>query len=379
MRILYGMAGEGNGHATRSKTVIDHLQRGGHRVLVAASKQAYEYFRKHPAFGGTDSPRYPIVEIRGYEIRYQGDGMDLPGTIGLNLATMPTRLQDNWAAAKRIDHFKPQAVITDLEPFAYYYAKMNGLPLISIDNHQAMPRCVHPTKVIDTNPVGFGLISTFVSVLMPNCDHYIVTTFAPQTISPAIRDTTTLVPPILRENILQVADLSRRKQESPHVLVYQTTKGGAAQVFRTLQAVPQHFIVYGMKNSEEASSIQGNCLVKSFNEKEFINDLATSHAIVSNGGYSLLSEAVALQKPVFSVPMKHHAEQIFNASYIHELGYGQNSPTFDVNSLTNFLRQSSRFAARLRSIPQHDNNARLYAILDRFFPPTRGISVEGRS
>lgn len=356
MRILYGVAGEGNGHATRSKTVIEHLQRSGHVVLVAGSKQAYRFLR----------PTFPTVEIRGLQIKYRDGGMDLPGSIAFNLAAAPTLLRDNLQAAHRIDRFAPQAVVTDLEPFAYYYAKANNLPVVSIDNHQAMPRCVHAPQVIDTNPAGFGLVSTFVSALMPKCDHYIVSTFAPSPIRSNLHGSTLLVPPILREDILQASRIIR-PSVAPHVLVYQTDNGGSAQVFNALHAVPQHFIVYGMKTAGEPAEIRRNCTVKSFNEREFVQDLAASHAVVSNGGYSLLSEAVALQKPVFSVPMKHHAEQIFNASCIEHLGYGVNASVFDASSLIAFLRESPRFAERLHSIPQHDNNARLYNALNRLF------------
>src|SRR6266480_3864517 len=37
MRILYGVVGEGMGHATRSKVVIEHLLERGHKVKVVVS------------------------------------------------------------------------------------------------------------------------------------------------------------------------------------------------------------------------------------------------------------------------------------------------------------------------------------------------------
>lgn len=42
MRILYGVAGEGMGHATRSRVVIDHLTRH-HEVEVVVSGRAHDY------------------------------------------------------------------------------------------------------------------------------------------------------------------------------------------------------------------------------------------------------------------------------------------------------------------------------------------------
>lgn len=354
MRIFYGVAGEGNGHYTRSKTVIEHLQRSGHTVLVGASKQAFRFLHK----------RVPTVQIRGLQIKYQDGGMNIPGSIALNIAAAPTMLQDNLAAASQIDRFAPQVTITDLEPFAYYYAKTRGIPVISIDNHQVMPRCVHAKSVIDTNPVGFALVSSFVDNLMPYCDHYVVTSFFRPEISAT---NTTLVSPVLRSEILQASQLAQQRALAPHVLVYQTDKSGAQAMFDTLRKVPQNFVVYGVKSPGETTETRGNCIIKSFDESQFVKDLAESHAVVSNGGYSLLSEAVALQKPIFSVPLQHHAEQIFNASCISQLGYGVNAARFDSEALTDFLRRSYQYKTRLCSLPQHDNNGALYNTLNRLF------------
>ena len=43
---------------------------------------------------------------------------------------------------------------------------------------------------------------------------------------------------------------------------------------------------------------------------------------VANGGLSLIGEAVYLGKPIFSVPVRNQYEQVLNARYLEELGYG---------------------------------------------------------
>lgn len=42
MRILYGVVGEGMGHATRSRVVIEHLLAAGHRLHVVVSGRAFD-------------------------------------------------------------------------------------------------------------------------------------------------------------------------------------------------------------------------------------------------------------------------------------------------------------------------------------------------
>jgi UDP-N-acetylglucosamine:LPS N-acetylglucosamine transferase len=58
--------------------------------------------------------------------------------------------------------------------------------------------------------------------------------------------------------------------------------------------------------------------------------LAKADALVINGGYSAVSEAFALRKPVFVVPVPGHAEQFVNASLVHEMGLGYLATEEDV-------------------------------------------------
>jgi UDP:flavonoid glycosyltransferase YjiC (YdhE family) len=50
--------------------------------------------------------------------------------------------------------------------------------------------------------------------------------------------------------------------------------------------------------------------------------LTQADALVINGGYSAVSEAFVLRKPVFVVPVPGHAEQFVNANLVQELGLG---------------------------------------------------------
>lgn len=59
MVLLYGVVGEGMGHATRSRVVIDHLQAMGHHVRVVASQRAYTFLAARFA----DHPRVEVHEI----------------------------------------------------------------------------------------------------------------------------------------------------------------------------------------------------------------------------------------------------------------------------------------------------------------------------
>ena len=46
MKILYGVTGEGMGHAMRSRVVLEHLVRAGHEIEIIASGRAAAFLGK---------------------------------------------------------------------------------------------------------------------------------------------------------------------------------------------------------------------------------------------------------------------------------------------------------------------------------------------
>ncbi|HTN84050.1 MAG TPA: glycosyltransferase family protein, partial [Sorangium sp.] len=46
MKILYGVVGEGMGHAMRSRVVIEHLLAQGHELEIMASGRATDFLSK---------------------------------------------------------------------------------------------------------------------------------------------------------------------------------------------------------------------------------------------------------------------------------------------------------------------------------------------
>src|SRR5690349_193827 len=65
MRILYGVVGEGMGHAMRSRVVLEHLFASGHEVEIMASGRAAEFLRKAFAARGW------VHRIHGMHIVYE--------------------------------------------------------------------------------------------------------------------------------------------------------------------------------------------------------------------------------------------------------------------------------------------------------------------
>ncbi len=78
-----------------------------------------------------------------------------------------------------------------------------------------------------------------------------------------------------------------------HVFVYQTSISNE-YLFELLKKIDEKFVVYGMNEN----LTDGNLVCKKFNEKEFYQDISSAKAIITNGGFTVISEALYLKKPI---------------------------------------------------------------------------------
>jgi uncharacterized protein (TIGR00661 family) len=341
MRILYGVTGEGMGHATRSKVTCEHLIASGHEVKIVVSGRAHAFLAKS----------FPdVVEIRGLTIKYVDNAMDRDGSVARNLLAAPSLLVANVQAYfDKVVDFHPDAVITDFDSFAYMFAKRHDLPILSIDNQQIIARCKHPESVKRGAEVDYQLTRGFVKAKIPACDHYIITSFFQPPIRKKCQGDTTLVPPILRQVVL---DAKKDATLGKHVIVYQTSTSDDRLIATLNRVEGEEFIVYGLRRN----AVEGNCTIKDFDEEGFVRDLASAKAVVANGGLSLLGEAIYLGKPIYSVPVRHQYEQVMNARYLEDLDYGLAAETIDADLLRLFLAENAKYAARVARHVQDGNN-----------------------
>ncbi len=339
MKLLYGVVGEGMGHATRSRVVLEHLLRAGHELQVVVSGRAFAFLRDRFA----QHARITVTEITGLHMTYEGNSLALARSVAENLGKAPTSLLRNLATWLRMD-FEADAVVSDFESWAFFYGLNHLKPVISIDNMQVIHRCEHPDAI--TEDPQFRLARAAVKAKLPGAHHYLVTTFFRP---PLRKERTTLVPPILRPEIL-----AARREPGKHVLVYQTGTSNEVLI-PELQRLPFEFRLYGMRRNEQC----GNVRLCDFSESGFIEDLRTARAVVAGGGFSLMSEAVHLGVPMFAVPLEGQYEQELNARYLAMLGYGGFAERFDADRIGAFLEGAPECTGY---VPR--DNGELFARLD---------------
>ncbi|WP_210519822.1 glycosyltransferase family protein [Hymenobacter terricola] len=344
MNILYGVPGEGLGHATRSKVVIGHLLAQGHQVCVVSSSRAYKMLAA--AFPGR------VHEIRGFHLAYKGLAVSRMRTAVLTLRTAPEDLRINFGRYRELlGGFEPEIVISDFESFSYLFAKMHRLPIVSIDNMQIISRAKLNVAVPKSERGNYNLAKSIVRAKLPRSRHYFVTTFFDL---PLAKDDTTLVPPIIRPEILAATPTN-----GGHVLVYQSATTQQNLVPLLQQLPGQQFRVYGFNKEENHANVQ----LCSFSEAGFIADLASCRAVVTNGGFSLISEAVFLHKPICAIPIPAQFEQWLNAAEVQKMGYGRHFEAITADNLRAFIYGLATFETALAGYRQQGNEV-LFAQLD---------------
>jgi conserved hypothetical protein len=339
MKILYGVVGEGMGHAMRSRVILEYLISRGHEIEIMASGRAVSFLARH--FAG-------VHRIHGLHMIYEENRVRRIKTLLANVFTGAAGLPRNIIRYFHlIAHFQPQAVISDFESWTYLYGQMHHLPILSVDNMQIINRCKLPEAVIRGHRAEFKLTRAFIKSKLPFCKQYFITTF----FKPKIRkDRTRLFPPILRPEIL-----GAKRRSGDHLLVYSTGEHNEGML-QVLAGIGLECRVYGARRDLEGEEVEGSLRFRPFSEAAFIDDLASCRAVIAGGGFTLMGEAVYLQKPMLAIPLSRQFEQVMNARYLKVQGYGACAERLDHSkTVEQFIQALPAYQAKLQRYSQNGN------------------------
>lgn len=343
MKILYALSGHGFGHATRSQVVIEWLKKEGHLVKIITYGQSLSLMKENFS--------QDTFEIKGFRQYYFKDRLLATVMMTKILKGLPKALIKNIPLIKKIiKNFQIDLIISDFEPFSRYLAKKMKIPLITIDNQSTLKFCRF--KI----PVKFLIEYFSAKILVDICslssnyhNYHFVPSFSPELLSVKEKFShfTFIVPPILRAKIFS---LTIRKND--FILFYQTAPLYQKHLLNLFSQLSQEkFICYNL----EKADLPKNVMAKKFSEDNFLKDLSSCKAVIINGGFTLMSEAIYLKKPILSLPIKGDFEQIFNALILKESGYGLWSQKIKKEVLEKFISQLSVFENKLINYQQEKN------------------------
>jgi uncharacterized protein (TIGR00661 family) len=336
--ILYGVNGEGSGHSTRAKEVILHLQEQGHNVRVASSDRGFRNL----------SELFEVTEIYGLRFAYVNNRVRYERTVAKNLISAPRAARSMRKLTRLAKQWKIDLVCTDFEPLTCHTGHQLRVPVISIDNQHTLTNAyVSYPKEFRRDAAAAKLVTR---LMTPRASAYLAISFFPARVK---KKNTYLLPPILRREILD-----SKPGLKDHVLVYVTSP--SPELATLLRLVRCPFLCYGFGREGR----DGNITYKKPSASEFLKDLTGCKAVIANTGFSLVSEALHLGKPYLGVPVKHQFEQIFNAYYLEQSGYGPFWQDLNKERIESFLFNLDLYREQLASYSRQDNSL-LFAKLDQ--------------
>lgn len=332
--VFYCVCGEGMGHAIRTGVMVDRIK-DKYDVYIFSSDRAYKYL---------NSKFENVYEIGGFNTVYINNKVNNLKTLSDALKRNPTNMKIGYENLyKKAAQLKPDVIVTDFEIYATMVSKLRGIPLISLDNIHMITQTKidYPKNHLGEMLKAKSVIKTY--VVKPEV--HILTSFFYPKVRPG--KNAVIYPPIIREDILKL-----EPKDGNHVIVYQTSRESERLVQRLKSLKNEQFIVYGFNKNE----IDGNLTYKEFNEDEFYDDLASAKAVICNGGFTFISEAIHLKKPIYSVPAIGNFEQTLNGFYVQKLGYGEYHEVMSAKKVANFLKRLPKYQQKLKKVKKTDND-----------------------
>lgn len=326
-RIWFSLAGEGRGHATRVRTLV-HALEVDHEIRIFTSGVAHGFLSS--VFNGT---RVEVTSIPGLLFQRRQERIDLPKTLlsaSGYLRRLP-RLVEHLSLEMR--RGQPDLVVADFEPALPRAAYHRGVPVVGVD-HQ------HVLVVSDFRklPLSLRLYAKVMGAVVTAYDcrpkETVVSSFYFPDLRPEF-DHVHQAGTLLRREIL-----AARPSNEGHLLVYLRT-AASSSMLEALASCGREVKVYGLGVRPRS----GNLHFRPISEEEFLADLASCSAVVSNAGNQLLGEALFLEKPVLAIPEEGQHEQLINAHFLRLGGGGDfvRAAAFDDLRLKDFLTRLDRY------------------------------------
>ncbi|MBN2136530.1 MAG: hypothetical protein JW720_01865 [Sedimentisphaerales bacterium] len=342
-RIIYGVAGEGFGHSSRSHLIGGRLIDAGHDVIFAGSQKSLLYLRQY--FGDR------VKEIFGLSFAFKDGRIDKSETLKKNLLKLPdANRQNDELFKKHFEPFDPQLIISDFEPFSAWWAWRNGIPFISIDHEHMLTLCKLEHSAKDW-------LSWLTSKVVTELHYvgavaYVIINFFK---APLKVDSAVLAPPVVRPILTELQPTC-----GEHILLYSTTGQDREGLCRVLSGFSDHkFFIYGFDKTTPTPLDYKNCVFKKRSTEGFLNDLAAAGGVIASAGFSLLSECLYLKKKMLLQPVAGQYEQIINAHYVEKLGLGVAAKELDTAAVGRFLDEIQK--------PMPDDERILWPDNEEFF------------
>ncbi len=324
--------GEGRGHASRARAMIERLK-SDHRIIVTTSHDALAFLQDNYP----DDPQVEVHEIPGLKFHYSVDKLDNIKTIRKGLSFWLARGKYVRQLLSKMSEWQPDLVVCDFEPLVPRAARKLGVPVLSLD-HQHFMSTYDLTSLPGRLQRWAWLMSWSIWAFGIRQDETVISSFYKPPLKSSCAHMTQVGP------LLRPAVRAHQPSKGPHLLSY-LRRATPKRVLELLSKSPLPVRVYGLGEKEP----QGSITFCKISEVTFLEDLASCQAVVAAAGNQLLGEALYFGKPVLALPEKSHHEQCINACFLKQLGGGDWRHLEKVNNedFSTFLDKMDQYREQL--------------------------------
>lgn len=307
MRILYGVQGTGNGHITRARHMAKAL---GNRQGVTV-----DYF-----FSGRSADKYFDMEV--FQDYSTARGLTFNTANGKILYAQTITQNNLWQFVKDVRQAlisDYDLVINDFEPVTAWSAKLSGVPSISVSHQAAFLHRVpkHQQGLIDK-----ALTKYFAPTDMSLGTHW-------------YHFGHDIIPPFISSELARQAQTQQTTSED--FLVYLPFE--SCDVIREqLQILSEHKFICFHPNVQEPERDK-NIHWQPLSTDAFKQKLLRCSGVISNCGFELSTECLALGKPLLVKPLNGQYEQLSNAFTLQQFGASSVMHKVDADDIDEWINQ----------------------------------------
>ncbi len=284
MKILFAIQGTGNGHISRARDIIPHLQKYGDLDILVSGTQA-EVTVGHPV-------KY---QLHGFSFVFGKNGgvnhwetfriMKL-GTLRKDIKKLPLEEYD--------------LIINDFEPVTAWACKLRNIPCVALSHQSAFlsKKTPRPKRIIphwaELVLKHYAPVKNAIGIHFKEYDDFIYT-------------------PVIRKEIRELTPTNLG-----HYTVYLPAYHDKLLAEKLIQVNKVNWHIFS-KHTKIAYEF-GNVKVEPISNDAFNKSLASCEGLLTGGGFEGPAEAMFLGKKVMSIPMFDQWEQLCNAEAMRLMG-----------------------------------------------------------
>ncbi len=283
MKILYAIQGTGNGHISRAREIIPHLQNYGELDLMVS--------------GASLDMKFP------YLIKYnrKGVGFTFGKKGSVDMVDSIKKLRPlNFVKDICVFPVKQyDVIINDFEPVTAWACVLQRKACLSLSHQAAFlspktPRFESKNTVAETILRRYAPCSSHIGFHFQPYDHFIQS-------------------PVIRSQVRE-ALITNKGHITVYLPAYSDDK--LIKFFTAIKEVEwQVFSKHAKKDYRYK-----NVSIRSLHNDAFIASLCSSDGLITNGGFESPAEAMYLGKKVMAIPMQNQYEQLCNAAAMKQMG-----------------------------------------------------------